>query len=342
MKENSKTSKNTYPFVTIVVIGRNESDNLDATFKAIYNMDYPLSRLEVLYVDTNSSDQSVEVARKYTPRVFEEHSSWPSSGLARNRGVMESNYDIVHFVDGDIAIDPNYLKKAVKKIVQPEVDAVTGYFEERDTHSFFNRIMTIRRDEINYTEHYCDATNGGGTYLKAALEEVNGYDERILKGQESELGYRFRQAGYKILFIDAVQGTHNFDLNGPGDFFKSKYVYGKSFGFLLKQKNDLNPMIQSLKKTATKMLISNTTSLSLILLGLITGLYWIIPLYYFMRISYFYISNKILKKRTSRQLAYSFIQYLFSVAVFLGILSVLLNPRHQNVKKQSLKVSAVW
>lgn len=329
-------SKNSFPFVSIVVIGRNEADNLDGTFRAIEGMDYPKTNMEVMYVDTDSTDNSVEVAKKYTQKVYEEHSLWPTSGLARNRGIQEAVYDIIHFIDGDIAIHPDYLKKAVKRITETGIEAVTGYFEERDLKSFFNRIVSIRRDEIRYNRHYCESTNGGGTYLKEALIQVDGYDERILKGQESELGYRFRQAGFKILFINAVQGTHNFDLKGFGDFFKSKLVYGKSFGFILKLTEDLNPFIRQFRKSAKKLLINNTFSLFVILASLVTKVYWIILIYYLSRVAYVYTLNKVLKKRTNRQLVYSFFQYVFSFASYLGILSILLNPKYKSVKKQRL------
>jgi len=330
-------SSNSLPFVSIVVIGRNESDNLDHTFHAIGKMDYPQSKLELIYVDTGSSDNSVEIARKYTGNVYEEHSVWPSSGLARNRGIQESGHEIIHFIDGDIAIDPDYLKKAIKQISEPGVDAVTGYFTERDMNSYFNRIMAIRRDGIDHKKHFCESTNGGGTYLKKALIHVDGYDERILKGQESELGYRFREAGYKIIFIDSVQGSHNFDLNGWADFFKSKYVYGRSYGFILKLKEDINPFIKGFKKAAVKVLINNTFSVLLILVCLLINAEWVILLYYLLRVFYLYTLNKIIKRRTHRQLTYSFMQYLFSFATYLGILSVLLNPRYKPLNKQRLK-----
>lgn len=324
------------PNVSIVVIGKNEAENLETTFNAIENIEYPKSKLEVIYVDTGSTDNSVRIARQYTDKVFEEHSVWPSSGLARNRGIREARHDIIHFIDGDIAIHPDYLKKAIEKITKPDVDAVTGYFEERNLKSFFNRIMNIRRDDIEHREHFCESTNGGGTYIKKALIAVDGYDERILKGQESELGYRFRNAGYKILFIDVLQGIHNFDLNGFIDFFKSNYRYGQSSGFILKLKDDINPFISNMKKTANRIVIENTILLLMVFISILMTQYWLILMYLLFRFTYIIFKNKIIRKNSNRKLKYSMIQYIFSFAVYLGIVGIIFNPKYSSVQKQRL------
>lgn len=314
------------PVVSVVVIGRNEASNLVNTFNAIKKIDYPEEKLELIYVDTNSSDNSVAIAKEYTNKVFQETSNWPTSGLARNRGILEAKHEIIHFIDGDIAIHPDYLKKAVNVLVNLPVVAVTGFFKEIDNKGFFNRIMSIRRDDIKYENHFCESTNGGGTYKKQVLIELNGYDERILKGQETELGYRIRKSGEKIMFINALQGLHNFDLNNSIDFLKAKFIYGKSAGFLLKLKNDNNPIIRNIKKGAFKTLINGTFSLCVIIVAFFLQMYLLILLYYVIRLLYMIYTGIVLRKKSKRQLLYNLIQYLFSFASYLGVVYILLNP----------------
>lgn len=314
-----------WPNVSIVVIGRNESNNLPATFDAIRDMDYPQYKLEVIYVDTASTDNSVVIAQGNAHKVFVENFEWPTSGLARNKGLLEASHEIIHFVDGDIAITKDYLKHAVDRIMQPDVDAVTGYFVEKRPDKFFNKIMDIRRDGINHQERFCESTNGGGTYLKSKLMQVDGYDERILKGQESELGIRFRKKGLQILFIDQVQGVHNFDINSIFDFIKFKFNYGKSSGYLLKAKLDVNDYINGIKKSAIKILFTNCFALMIIVLGIISGLIVLPVVYYFLRISYLVFRVKFRNRKSNRYLLHDLIQYFFLFSTFFGILSVYFN-----------------
>lgn len=315
------------PFVSIVVIGLNEEVNLRDTFRAIFEMEYPRNNIEVIYVDTGSSDRSVQIAREYAGKVFIERSDWPTSGLARNRGIVEASYDIIHFIDGDISISKDFLKFAINRINAGETEAVTGFFKEKHPALFFNRLMNIRRDDIIHKERLCESTNGGGTYIKQKLLSIDGYDERILKGQESELGIRFRAAGNRVLFINELQGLHNFDLNSIGDFIRVKFNYGRSSGYILKIKKDITDYIRQNNLHTRKTLVSNLISVMVIFVSFFADLLFIIPSYYLLRIILLAANGKILKKKSNRQIGYTVIQYIFSFATFFGILAVLLDPR---------------
>lgn len=330
-------NSNTLPEVSVVVIGRNESRNLPDTFKAIMQMDYPREKIELIFVDNNSTDNSVEIAKTFTDKVFVERADWPVSGLARNRGLLEASHEIIHFIDGDISITKDYLRRAVEKIQRPDVDAVTGYFREKYPEKFFNRILDIRRDDIVHEERYCESTNGGGTYLKSKLRAVNGYDERILKGQESELGMRFRNNGNKILFIDVVQGYHNFDVNSIWDFYHFSFAYGRSNGYLLKLTEDSNAYIQNCKNSAIKTLVINSFTGAIVLFAVLSGWFVIAPLYYLFRLLMIFVKTTVIQKKSWRQLLYNFIQYTFRFANYFGTISILLKPTLKPGPKMKLQ-----
>ena len=242
------------PPVSIVVIGKNEADNLDATFTAVRQIDYPAEKIESIYVDTGSTDNSVEIALKYTPSVFIEKSCWPTPGLARNRGLLEASHDILHFIDGDIQIHRDYLKTAVKKLAEPGIQAVYGFLEEKSTQGV-NRVLLShwQRKKPGYSQ----ATGGGGTYEKKALLAVDGYDERIRKGQETDLGERFREAGCRIWLLDTVMGTHDYGVASIADYFKIQVIDGKSKSYnMLLNKNGI--FFSNNKKRAVNNLIFNT------------------------------------------------------------------------------------
>lgn len=207
MNPNTISIRN-FPEVTIVVIGLNEADNLAKTFRAIQQVKYPPNLIEVIYVDSGSTDDSLSIARDYCDKCFVENVH-PSAGRNRNRGLTEAKHDIVHFIDGDMAVDSNYLIKAVSILKDKDVQAVVGQLEEQ-SKGIWNRLATLVSNDLKRDEGYTDFTSTGATYVRTALLSIDGYDERILRGQEIELGVRFKQAGYKIWSTLQVMGQHNY------------------------------------------------------------------------------------------------------------------------------------
>ena len=216
-----------FPFISIVVIGFNEETNLNASMQSILNSNYPRDKIELIYVDSGSKDNSVVIAKKYTSNIFIEKHPFPTAARNRNRGLIESKYDIVHFIDSDIIINKDYLKFAVEKLLDGDVHGVFGRLEERNVNKIGKILLYVYG---NFKPGYVDAPGAGGTFSKKVLIEVNGWDERIPRGEESELGERLRKAGFKIWYLDKYMGSHDFGINNIFGFLKKQIGEGLSSG----------------------------------------------------------------------------------------------------------------
>ncbi|MFW5879979.1 MAG: glycosyltransferase, partial [bacterium] len=247
--------------VSIVVIGFNEAENLDKTFRAVKNMNYPGNLIETIYVDSGSTDNSVFIAKKYTDKVFIED-KFPSPGRNRNRGLLEAQYDIVHFIDGDVIIHTDYLKNIVPLFEKKAVHAIVGQLDEQNP-TIYNRLAAL--SNVEKKEGYTKFTSTGATYLRSALLSVDGYDERIRRGQESELGERFRKAGYRIWCTRHKMGSHNFGVNSLWDYLKKYELNATSMFQLALLKGD-SFYIKSARKKILKQVVK------LVVFAIIVGL----------------------------------------------------------------------
>lgn len=218
MERTHKKSPDLYhlPKVSIVVIGFNEAKNLYKTFQAIASMNYPQDKLEIIYVDSGSTDGSVELSRQYVDKFFVE-AIHPTPARNRNRGLIEAKYDIVHFVDGDVIIDKEYLRNAVSLFIEKDVHAVVGQLDEQRPN-VYNKMASLSNALLK--EGYTHLTATGATYLKSALLSINGYDERISRGEEIEIGGRFNKAGFKVWCTNNKMGSHNFDITNLWQYVK--------------------------------------------------------------------------------------------------------------------------
>jgi glycosyltransferase involved in cell wall biosynthesis len=308
------------PYVSLVVIGLNEANNLVNTFEAIKKMHYPPKKLELIYVDSGSTDTSVAIAEKYADKVVIENSDWPTPARGRNRGLLEANHEIIHFIDGDIQIDPVYLRKAVKKLQANNVHAVFGYLEELSIKGI-NRILLSHWEERN--SGFVNSPGAGGTFKRRILLAVQGYDERILRGEETELGIRMMDKGYKIFFLNEKMGVHNYDVGGIFDYLKVQFNDGKSKSYCLLCKTSNRFFIENVRKS-----LNNIVFVSLIMLLLtVTLLLKSLILFLVTVVSYFLfpVFKILFKKRIwqKNRFLYYYWMELSKPATFIGQVAIL-------------------
>jgi O-antigen biosynthesis protein len=111
------------PTVTIVICTRNRPDQLRNCLQAVSNLEP--APTEVLVVDNTSGEPEIKAAAlalgaRYTIE------SVPGLSRARNRGLAESNSDVVAFLDDDATPVKNWLALLLAPFADPQVACVTG------------------------------------------------------------------------------------------------------------------------------------------------------------------------------------------------------------------------
>ena len=74
------------PVISFVVIGRNEGERLTRCLESIRETRGIEGEVEVIYVDSASTDDSVQRAQAQGARVLEVRPERPSAALGRNAG----------------------------------------------------------------------------------------------------------------------------------------------------------------------------------------------------------------------------------------------------------------
>ncbi len=82
------------PTLSVVLIVRNETENLAACLDTVSWAD------EIVVMDSGSSDDTVEIARRYTDKVYVE-SDWQGYGIQRQRAQAKATGDWVFMLDAD-------------------------------------------------------------------------------------------------------------------------------------------------------------------------------------------------------------------------------------------------
>ena len=206
-------------FISFVIIGLNEEKMIGRCIESIFRLDYPQDKIEIIYVDSGSTDRTLEISSKYPLKIVQLKTDRPSVSLGRNEGFKISKGKLIHFIDGDSLIDPQWLKNSLPYMVNGEIACVTGRRKELfPEESIYNKLIDLSWQ--NAPSGYVDIPGTGGLFKKAILEEVGPFDTNLKAGGEIELGYRIRRKGYKILNIGNTMIYHDADISSLFEYLK--------------------------------------------------------------------------------------------------------------------------
>jgi len=124
-----------YPKISIVTPSYNQGKFIEGTILSVLNQNYP--NLEYIIVDGGSTDNSVEIIKKYQDRI----SYWVSEkdrgqSHAVNKGFKRATGDIIGWLNSDDTYLPHCLKHVEKAFSEhPDADAVYGNIVYTDENS---------------------------------------------------------------------------------------------------------------------------------------------------------------------------------------------------------------
>jgi GT2 family glycosyltransferase len=219
--------------VAVVTIGRNEGPRLKACLESVID-----SGCRVIYVDSGSSDGSIDLAAPLVDQVLQLDAAQPfSAARARNEGFAAAvaaapHLEFVQFLDGDCTLIAGWMARAQQAMDEDPARAiVTGPLQERHPEaSVYNRMCALEwksppGDLVNF------GSLGGIMLVRAEVfAKLRGFDEQVIAGEDSELGVRVAAAGFKVTKIAQPMAVHDADIRRFGQWWKRAVRAGHAIG----------------------------------------------------------------------------------------------------------------
>jgi len=219
---------------TVIVPFYNEEKNVSSFNKELINNLNKISGekkrdLEIIYIDDGSNDKTFEELKKLKTNIFEtliiKHRNNLSQSAAINTGILQSKYENIIIMDGDLQNDPDDLDKMVLEF-EKGTDMLIGWRKHRNDNFFFRTLPSIIANFIvrffsksKIHDHGCafkilkkkvvdDFTNWGDFHrLLAARVANNGYQVNEIEVKHNRRMYGKSNYGFsRILkvFIDLM------------------------------------------------------------------------------------------------------------------------------------------
>lgn len=202
--------------VSIVMPCYNEGKFIGGAIESLLEMDYPKDKLEIIVVDDKSTDNSVEVVRRYEKKYSNVKlivNKINSGGAAEptNIGVRAAKYDYIAVTDADSRPAKDSLKKMIGFLQKDEkVGAVTCAVLSEKPESFMQKLQAIEYVVIGFGRKLLDLV--GAVYVtpgpfalydKKKLLEIGLFDRKNMT-QDIEIVWRMMSYGYKArMSLDA-------------------------------------------------------------------------------------------------------------------------------------------
>ncbi|HBA84845.1 MAG TPA: hypothetical protein DCZ95_12190 [Verrucomicrobia bacterium] len=179
-----------WPFVSVLVPGRNEERDVEACLASLAAQDYPA--YELIFIDDESTDRTLELAR----RTLEPHpfartiagrprptGTWVGKSWALVQGVEEAKGDWLLFIDSDVVHHPLAMRKAMSMAIQMHVDALSIMpaiecvsFWEKIIMPLFALLSTLVEpmDRANHPDKRGSRLSGAFILIKRKVYEAAG------------------------------------------------------------------------------------------------------------------------------------------------------------------------
>lgn len=198
------------PLVTVAVPSYNQGRYLDAALTSIFEQDLPL---EVYVLDGGSSDESVDIIKKWESRL----AGWRShrdhgQAAAINEGIARGAAPYVCWLNSDDWLLPGGLSKLLAALeAHPEAPAAYGRAWNFIEETGARRPVWVQPFSENRLALRCIVSQPATLMRRSAWDAIAGVDEKLHMAMDYDLWWRLYKAFGPLHFVDdfvAVNREH--------------------------------------------------------------------------------------------------------------------------------------
>jgi len=223
-------------FVSLIIPVYNEEEFLNKLFKSIKNQDYPKDLLEIIIVDGNSSDKSLEIIKTYQdefPNLIILNNPNKFVSFSLNLAIKKAKGDYIVRWDAHTIYKNDYISKCVEYLNKTDAVNVGGAIRlvghnpiQKAIKLATTSIFGIGNSSFHYEdfEGYVD-TVYLGAFKKEIFEKIGLFDEELVRNQDDELNFRIIKSKEKIYLSSQIK-SYYYPRNSLKSLWKQYFEYG--------------------------------------------------------------------------------------------------------------------
>jgi cellulose synthase/poly-beta-1,6-N-acetylglucosamine synthase-like glycosyltransferase len=224
--------------ISIIIAARNEAENIELLLEALANLDYPPEKYEVIIVDDNSTDSTLEKIKSGIISLknfsVKDLSAINKDGKreALSFGISSAKYTNILITDADCRTQINWLKACSNKFAGGSdlIFGIAPFYQRKYLVNKISCFENLRNSFLLFSmallglPYTATARNLG--FTAKAFESLGGYSKTkdTLSGDDDLL---LREAVKKKMKIDVVSESGSFVFSDTKKTFK-EYLHQKA------------------------------------------------------------------------------------------------------------------
>jgi mycofactocin system glycosyltransferase len=227
------------PTVSVVIPVKDRAEELARCLASLSRLDYPQEKLQVIVVDDGSGDDSPLVARQAGAFLLPSGGTGRGPAAARNIGAAAARGEILAFIDSDCSASAGWLAELLPAFDDPAMVAVGGLVDGMCTASAVDRYEAVM-SSLSLGSRERSGNGGNDTFYlpscnllvrRAAFQAARGFDDSMHVGEDVDLTWRLRDAGWTIAYLPMGRVLHE-HRSTVRSFMSRRFDYGTSEGQL--------------------------------------------------------------------------------------------------------------
>ena len=183
------------PTASVVVRSQDSAASVEATLKSLRRQTV---EVEIVVVDSGSTDTTLEIARRVADRVVEIPRGAYAPGLALNAGTTAAAGEAIFALSSHCELPSDgWIERALAHYSDPQVAGVNGTLTTPDKRPLERPMVQTAEDARRYP--YWGFSNHASSWRRSVWEQLP-FDEKRQVVEDREWSLRVLDAGWRIVY----------------------------------------------------------------------------------------------------------------------------------------------
>lgn len=201
--------------ISVIIPVYNDPSGLKDTLDSLVEQNFPKDSFEIIVADNGSTDNTLSVFESFIDRYpklikIVQEKNIQSSYAARNKGIKEATASVIAFIDSDMTVEKDWLKKISETLREHSTDCLVCNLQVinvgNSIFALYDKIVAFPIEKYVKKSHFTPV--GCLVIYKDIFNKIGLFDPNLISGGDHEFGNRLYEAGYKIRYEPDIVMKH--------------------------------------------------------------------------------------------------------------------------------------